>query len=267
MSFNDKVVWITGASSGYGAALARAFSQAGARLVLSARREAELAALAKELGNAVALPLDLADFGAFEEKTKQAVAAYGHVDFIVHNGALAQNAPALQTSLNVERQLMDVDYFSYTELTRCILPHMLERGSGHIVVVSGLLAHINLPGRSTYAAAKAALIAYFGCLRAELLHSDIHVTVLIPGAMQTGLASKAIKADGQPAMASSDEVLSTAGCPLNEAADQTLRAIAEGKMQTYIGLEDPSHQLWMLTLNDPEQGIRMLLERFKKNSG
>ena len=264
MSFRDKVVWITGASSGYGEAMAKAFSQAGAKLILSSRRQEKLAALAFELGQAVALPLDQADMASFKEKTECAIAAFGQVDYFILNGALAQNSPILHSNPSVERHIMDVDYFSHTELTRCIPPHMLERESGHIVAISGLLAHIHLPGRSTYAAAKAALIAYFGCLRTELAQNNIHITVLIPGAMQTGLASKAIKADWKPGDAVSDETISTTGCPLGEAVDQSLKAITERKRQTYIGLEDSSYHLWKLTLNDPEQGIQALLDQLGK---
>ena len=267
MLFRDKVIWITGASSGFGAAMARVFSQAGARLILSARRQEKLTALADELGNAVILPLDLADISSLKEKTQQAIAVFGHVDYVIHNGALAQKSTVSETSLTVERHLMDVDYFSHTELTRCLLPHMLARNSGHIVVVSGLLAHLNLPGRSTYAAAKAALIAYFGCLRAELAQTDIHVTVLVPGAMQTGLANKAILADGNPVTTSPDEMISTVGCDLAEAADQALSAVAEQKMQAYIGLKDQSFQLWQLTMSNPDQGIRVLLDQLAQSAG
>jgi len=263
MPFKDKVIWITGASSGYGAEMARAFSQEGAKLILSARREQKLTGLAEALNQAAILPLDLTNIDSFREKTAQALAAFGRIDYLIHNGALAQNAPVMETTLAVERQLMEVDYFSHTELTRCVLPHMLARNSGHIVAVSGLLAYIHLPGRATYAAAKAALIAYFGCLRAELVHTGIHVTVLVPGLMQTALANKAIRADGKPAPASAAETPSPAGCPLTEAAAQTLQAIAEQQTQTYIGLEDQSYQLWKLTMNQPAQDIQTLLDQLR----
>lgn len=266
MQFKDKVIWITGASSGYGAEMAKALAQAEAKLILSARRTDKLTELAKTLQHAQTLPLDLADFNSFKDKTQQAIAAFGHIDMIIHNGALAQNAAVLETSLEVERQIMDVDYFSYTELTRCLLPHMLQRGHGQIVVVSGLLAHLSLPGRSSYAAAKAALIGYFGCLRAELVDKNIQITVLIPGSMQTGLANKAIRADGQPNNTStSSEVLSSIGCPLEQATEQSLAAIAQHRTLAYIGLEDKYYQLWKLTLSDPEQGIKMLLEQLQSS--
>ncbi|MGL4667194.1 MAG: SDR family NAD(P)-dependent oxidoreductase, partial [Saezia sp.] len=257
-NFKDKVVWITGASSGYGEAVAKAFSRAGAKLVLSARRQEKLDKLAKELGNALVVPLDLSQFDSFSGCVIEAVSAFGHIDIVMHNGAIAQNAAVMETSLAVERQIMDVDYFSYTELTRQLLPHMLERKSGQIVVVSGLLAHLALPRRSSYAAAKAALIAYFDCLRVELLGKNIDVTILIPGAMQTGLAGKAIKADGK-ADASTPAFISPAGIALEDVAKLTLNMIAGKRTQAYVGLEDDSYKLWQLTRSDPERGIQMML--------
>jgi Short-chain dehydrogenases of various substrate specificities len=261
-NFNGKVVWITGASSGYGEAVAKACAKAGAKLVLSARRTEKLNQLAKNLGNAVVVPLDLAQFDTFEQRVKEAIAAFGHIDIMMHNGAIAQNAKVMDTTLAVERHIMDVDYFSYTELNRLVLPHMQARKSGQIVVTSGLLAHLALPGRSSYAAAKAALIAYFDCLRVELMGQGIDVTILIPGAMQTALAAKAVQADGEPDATKADHV-SPAGVSLEEAARQTLTLIAEKRMQAYVGLEDDSFRLWQLTRSDPDRGIQMMLERLK----
>lgn len=261
MQFKDKVVWITGASSGYGAEIAKVLSEMGAKLILSARRENKLIELAQELHNVTILPLDLSHINLFKEKVEKAIEVYGYIDLVIHNGALAQNSRVLETNLSVERYLMEVDYFSYTELTRQILPHMIKRDSGHVVVISGLLAHINLPGRSTYAAAKAALIAYFGCLRAELLDTKIDITVIIPGAMQTGLAHKAIKYDGK--VLSNGEKISEEGCSLTEAVSQTIQAISERRKFVYIGLLDKSYQLWKMMLNDPEQGIDILLEQLR----
>lgn len=209
-SFQNKVVWITGASSGYGEAMARALSACGARLILSARRADRLQVLADELKNAVVLPLDLEQPDTFRTKTKEAIAAFGHIDIQMHNGALAQSGSALETTADVSRRIMQVDYFSYTELARCLLPHFIEKQQGHIVVISGLLAKITLPGRSSYAAAKAALHGYFGCLRAELLSSHIDVTILVPGAMQTELVSKALQADGS----ATNKPAPLTGCPL-----------------------------------------------------
>ncbi len=153
---------------------------------------------------------------------------------------------------------MEVDYFSYTELTRCLLPHFIANNSGHIVVVSGLLARFTLPGRSSYAAAKAALFGYFGCLRAELVMHNIAVTMLIPGAMQTDLVANALMADGSVAGGQS----STSGCTVDIAARQSLDAIASQAFEACIG-EDKDQELWQLSLQHPDQAIEMVLAQVK----
>lgn len=258
-TFANKVIWITGASSGYGLALAKAFASAGAKVIISARNESRIQEIAAQLPQAKALVLDLAQTQQLKESVNNAVALYGHIDMVVHNAAIAQSASALETQLPVARQIMEVDYFAHTELTHWLLPHMMERKCGHIVAISGLLARLTLPGRSSYAAAKAALIAYFGCLRAELLAHNIDVTVLIPGAMQTELVSKALTADGSL----TNTPTSGTGCPVDEAARQSLEAIAQKDYESYIGLQDDSFKLWQLTLNDANKGTQMLLDKLK----
>lgn len=254
-------MWITGASSGYGRELARAFGAAGAKLVLSARRCDRLAELAATLPRAQVVPLDLGESQTFDRACQDAVAAFGGIDIVIHNGAIGQSSPALDTRPEVARQIMEIDYFSYTELTRSLLPHFLARRSGHIVVVSGLLARITLPGRSSYAAAKAALFGYFGCLRAELVSHNIDVTVLVPGAMQTGFATKALTGDGtvrggeRPAY----------GCAVEEAARQSLDAIARREVETYIGDADGAKQ-WTSSLQDPVGTIERIVAQARARS-
>ncbi len=258
-TFQNKVVWITGASSGYGKALALAFADAGAKVILSARREEQLREIANTLAYARVIPLDLAQTTSFSEKTAMAIAAFGHIDILIHNGAIAQSSPVLSTQEQVARQIMEVDYFSYTELTRCILPHFIERQSGHIVVISGLLAKLTLPGRSSYAAAKAALFGYFGCLRAEMLSHNIDVTILVPGALQTDLVTKALKGDGSALNCPAPDT----GCPVAIAAKQSLKAIADKVYECYIGEQDESFGLWQLMQSDPNLGVKMLLDKIK----
>lgn len=257
-NFQDKVVWITGASSGYGEALARAFDKAGAKLILSARREDVLKQLAAELRNAKAVPIDLGQSETFAAKCSEAIGAFGHIDIVVHNGALGQNGSALETRPAVAREIMEVDYFSYTELTRCLLPHFTARKSGQIVVISGLVIAAPAPGRSTYAAAKAALFGYFNCLRAETIGQGIDITILIPGAMQTDLIAKALKADGSLV----GGVGSSSGVSVEEAARQSLEVIAQREYEAYIG-DESGRQLWQLFHQDPNRCTAQFLERIQ----
>ena len=252
--FQNKVIWVIGASSGHGEALARAFSKQGAKLIISARRQDKLAQLAVELGNTSVLPLDLEDFSSFEEKVRQAVSFYGEIDIVIHNAAIAQRASVLETTLAMERKVMNINFFSHTEIARLLLPHMLEKNKGHIVVISGILAHVAGPKRAAYAAAKAALIAYFDSLRAELIGKNIDISVIVPGLMQTGIVSKAIQANGQPKQ--TEDIISQKGISVQDAAKQTIAVIENKRTRAYIGLEDEIYKIWTLCRTDPEQAIR-----------
>lgn len=258
--FQDKVIWIVGASSGFGAALAQAFGKTGARIILSARRENELEKIkAIMVGTQTqVLPLDLEKHETFSDKTREAIAFFGHVDMIVLAGAVAQNAPVVEVHPDIERKIMEVDYFSYTQLTHCILPHFLERNQGHFIVISGVLARVTLPNRSSYAAAKAALHGYYGCLRSELAKTNIDITLLVPSAMQTDLSLKALRADGNvPETAQSV----TTGCSLEKAAQQSLQAIERKRAEALIGNWDMGSVLWKLSLFFPNYVAKLLVKK------
>ena len=158
--FAGQVVWITGASSGIGEALARGFAQAGARLVLSSRREIELERVRRTCARPdehLVLPLDLACTDAFAAATATVLARCGAIDVLVNNAGVAQRALAGEATLAVERALMDVNYFGPVALTKAVLPAMRARRRGHVVVVGSVLGHFGFPGNSTYSAAKHAL--------------------------------------------------------------------------------------------------------------
>lgn len=257
-TLKGKIVWIVGASSGFGEALAYEFANNGAKLILSARRKSELERVKQNIKEASVLPFDVLQFSDFLSVTRSATDLYGRVDILVLNAAVAQNASAIDTGMEVQRMIMDIDFFSYTELARCILPHMTENGAGRIVVIGGLLARLGLPNRSSYSAAKAALHGYFNCLRTEVASCNIGVTILEPGALNTDLASKAIGADGT---IQGKEGVSV-GCDLHIAASQSVAAIAAGKHEAYIGEEDKSYELYKLAGTDPDMVAALLLKRF-----
>ena len=172
MKFKDQVVWITGASSGIGEATARAFATEGARLVLSSRRAAELervrAGCARPNDHVIA-PFDLTRSDSFPGVVNDIVQRCGPIDILINNGGLSQRALALDATPEVERTLMEVDYFAPVALTKAVLPAMRARRNGHVVVISSVMGYVGTPGRSTYAAAKHALHGYFDSLRAEVL--------------------------------------------------------------------------------------------------
>jgi dehydrogenase/reductase SDR family protein 7B len=245
--FNGKVVWITGASSGIGEALAYALSGRGAKLILSSRRadELERVRLACAHPDAVrVIPLDLLDHALFGAKTAEAIAAFDRIDLLVHNGGIAQHGLVMETPMDVQRKVMEVDYFSYVALTQAVLPHFVERNSGRFIVMSSVMGKIGTPMRSAYAAAKHALHGYFDCLRSEVAPLGIGVTLLTPGYIRTNIALYAVTKDGSPLGKSSENI--EKGLAADRAARQILRAVGKGKYEAYIGKMAPERiALWL----------------------
>jgi len=235
-AFQNKVIWITGASSGIGEALAYAFSAEGALLILSSRRVDEL----ERVKNACANPgqvriiaLDLLDTTILEARTAQAIEAFGHIDIMVHNGGISQRSLVIETPLDVHRRVMELDYFSYVALTNHLLPHFIHRQSGHFVVTSSVMGRLGTPMRSSYAAAKHALHGFFDCLRAEVASGNIKVTLLTPGYIRTSISQNAITKDGKPLGTLSENI--EKGLAPDLAAAQILKAICKGRYEAYIG--------------------------------
>lgn len=234
--FSGKVVWITGASSGIGESLAYALAAEGAQLILSSRRQEELERVRKGCTNPGMVrvhPLDLTDIAGLEAKTAQALALFGHIDVMVHNGGISQRSLVQDTDLAVHRRVMELDYFSYIALTRHLLPHFLERKTGHFVVTSSVMGKLGTPKRSAYAAAKHALHGYFDCLRAEVAHAGVRVTILTPGYIRTNIALHAVTRDGTPLGTASENI--DQGLDAATAARQIVRAVSAGRYEVFIG--------------------------------
>jgi NAD(P)-dependent dehydrogenase (short-subunit alcohol dehydrogenase family) len=187
----DKVVIITGASSGIGAAAARAFADAGARVVLAARNEARLAALAGESpGPALAVPTDVADRAAVDGLLARAVAEFGGVDIVVNNAGVGLAAPVAEIAAADFERALAVDLLGPLFVTQAALPYMRERGRGQLIYVSSVVGLRSLPYLGGYAAAKAALDRLTEALRVELRGSGIAVTLLRPGTTRTGFSER-----------------------------------------------------------------------------
>jgi len=234
--FNNKVAWITGASSGIGEFVAYAMSARGAKLILSGRRVDELERVKKACTNPGAvqiLPLDLGDIPSLDGKAEAAIACYGQVDIMVHNGGVTQRGLIIETELEVHRRVMEVDYFSYVALTKALLPHFTARKAGHFVVTSSVMGKIGTPMRSAYAAAKHALHGFFDCLRAEVSPLGIKVTILTPGYIRTNISLYALTKTAYGQGATSENIDN--GLAPEKAAKQILRAIEHGSLEPYIG--------------------------------
>jgi short-subunit dehydrogenase len=233
-SLNHQVIWITGASSGIGEALAYELSARGAKLVLSSRRVAELERVKNHCahpGDIQILPLDLTDSTELEAKVYVAIALFGHIDMMVHNGGISQRSVVADTGIAVHRQVMELNYFSYIILTKALLPHFIGRRSGYFVVTSSVMGKIGTPMRAAYAAAKHALHGYFDSLRAEADQYGIKVTILVPGYIRTPIA--AISGDGSFLTNKTEQIKE--GFSAGKAALQIIRAIQNETYEPYIG--------------------------------
>ncbi len=203
MLFKGKAVWITGASSGIGEALAHEFSRNGARLIISSRRKEELERVksaCQALGATAVeiLPLDLAQVNTLPLTADAAIQIYGHIDILVNNGGVSQRSLAKDTALEVDRRIFEINYFGTIALTKQLVPHFIERGNGHFVTVTSVTGKIGTPYRSSYAGSKHALHGFFDSLRAELWkeNPNILVTLVTPGWTNTNLSLTALMGDG-----------------------------------------------------------------------
>ncbi|MBK8556546.1 MAG: SDR family oxidoreductase [Lewinellaceae bacterium] len=236
--FRQKRIWITGASSGIGEALSIAFAAGNAHLILSARNQQELervGAACRDAGAAsvVIQPLDLAKYLEMEHIAADLLRQFGKIDILVNNGGISKRALAMETSLAVDKQLFDINYFGTIALTKAVLPSMLTHQLGHIVVMSSLTGKFSTPYRSSYAASKHALHGFFDSLRAELANTPIKVTLICPGRVKTNVSINALKGDGkhQGTMDGGIEQ----GMDPERLAGKILKAIQQGREEVYYG--------------------------------
>lgn len=232
MSFDSKTAWITGASSGIGAALAREFASRGARIVLSGRDEGRLQAAANELPTeTLILPFEATDERAMLAATDQAVDWHG-VDIFVANAGISQRSPAVDTEMAVYRRIIDVDLTAQIAASQALLPHMTQRGSGAMVFISSIAGKVGVPMRTAYCAAKHGLIGYADALRAELSQSGVAVHVVCPGSVATDVSRNALTGTGT-ARGKSDRAIDE-GIPPAEAAKAIADGIAAGTREIVV---------------------------------
>ena len=194
----NKVIWITGASSGIGKALAQTAAQHDTKLILSGRRTDALDALADELAvDCLVLPFEVTDFEALEHKVEAAWAWQGRVDILVNNAGISQRCLAIDAKPEIYTQLINIDLIAPIWLTQLQLSRMADAGGGHIVAISSVAGRIGAPLRTAYCAAKFGLIGYMDALRTEVDRShNIKVTNILPGSVATDVSRNALAGDG-----------------------------------------------------------------------
>lgn len=228
-----KTIWLTGASSGIGLALAEKFAAEGAKLILTARSEDKLNALAERLpGEHQVVPMDLMKpETAFQQA--QALAKEYQVDILVNNAGVSQRSLALETELKVFRDLMEINYFSVVALTQAVLPTMIARKSGHIVTVSSVAGKVGTKLRSGYAGSKFGIIGYMDCLRAEMKEHGIPCTTICPGFVHTQIAHNALTGTGEKL--NKEDPDNAEGISAEQCAKEIAQAIQADKAEKVVG--------------------------------
>ena len=234
-----KRIWITGASSGIGEALAQACREEGAELILSARRMSELERVAGRLAafNSTAginlQALDVSDTAATQGVVSAVIEKCGGIDILINNAGISQRSYAAETSLDVDRRIMEVNFFGTVALTKAVLPGMLARKSGMIIVISSISGKFGFYLRSAYSASKHALHGFFESLRMEVHRNGIGVMLVCPGKIQTNISLNALTADGT-AHQSMDQGQAE-GRSARELADRILLGIRRNEEEVFFG--------------------------------
>lgn len=233
-----KVVWITGASSGIGEAMALAAARRGARLILSARRDAELKRVRKlcaDPSQVAVYPLDLLKLDDPVAAALEAEKHFGPVDVLVNNAGVSQRSRVMETTLDVYRRIFELDFFAPVALTKAVLPGMVQRRQGHVVVVSSVVGYISSPLRSGYAAAKHALHGFYDAARAELWRDNVKFTLACPGYVRTPVSVNAVTGSGA-AYGKMDASIAKGVAP-EDCAEKIWRAVEKDRDEVLVGKE------------------------------
>jgi short-subunit dehydrogenase len=237
MKFKDKIIWITGAASGIGEALAYQSLEYGGKLILSDVDEpglSEVVASCESSGASVLnLPMDLSSGESIEKAVKLAMEHFGRVDVLINNGGISQRSLTWETSPEVDYRIMNINFFGAVLLTKAVLPGMMEQGSGYIAATSSITGKFGFPLRSAYAASKHATQGFFETLGIELSGKNISVTIAMPGRVQTNISKHALTRDGKP-HGKMDPGQAT-GIPADVCARKYLDAIYKRKPEVLIG--------------------------------
>ena len=263
MTINGQCWWITGASSGIGAAFARAVAAQGARLILSGRDVAALTALAADCGaeRCFILPFEATDFAAIPAIVEQAINWAGRIDCLVNNAGISQRSLAVDTDFAVYERIVAVDLLAPIALTQAVLPHMVAKGGGRLVAISSVAGIVGAPMRSAYSAAKHGLFGYFDSVRCETAHLGIEVHVVAPGSVKTNVSRNALLADGAR-RGESDEAIENGPSP-DEAVAEILAGIAAGRRDLIFATGFEGH-IAALRRSDPEALFDLMARTFQK---
>ncbi len=235
-SISGQVIWITGASSGIGEALAYELSAMGNTLILSARNKKRLKEVKTQCNNPAKvhiIPMDLGNFNVMPAVVSQAIAATGHIDILINNAGISQRSLIADTHFDVYKKLIDINYLGTIALTKAVLPHFMAQQKGHFVTITSLMGRFGSPFRSGYCGAKHGLHGFFDVLRMEHEKDSLQVTLVCPGFIKTNVAMNALTADGSPQ--NINDHATSKGMEVSIFAKKMINAVAKKKFEVYIG--------------------------------
>lgn len=235
MQYNNKTVWITGASSGIGKELAIQFAALGANVILSARSVDKLNELKQSLhgdGHSI-VPLDLSAPEAVLAQVTDLLGTLPPIDILINNGGVSQRSLFLESDFTVYRQLMEVNYFGLVALTKAVAPTMVARRSGSIVSISSVAGKVGSKFRSGYSGSKYAVVGFMDCLRAELAEHNIHCLTICPGSIKTAIAHNSLNEQGIAQNKPEHSIEN--GMDVSVAAKKMISAIGNNKDEVIVG--------------------------------
>ncbi len=232
-----KIVWITGASSGIGEACAYEFAKQKTNLILTATRETALRQVQKKCTEYGAkceiLPFDLSDLSNMDDLTEKAYSFFGKIDVMFHNAGISQRGKTADTVFEVDRKIMDINYFSAVKITKLLLPKMIAAGGGTIAVTTSITGKFGFPLRSAYSASKFALYGFFETVQAEYYDENIRIVMICPGRVKTNISYNALEADATRHSQMDDG--QAGGISAEKAARKIVKAIRDQKPEVLVG--------------------------------
>ena len=235
--YKEKTIIVTGASSGIGAQMSIQLLQAGANVILCARSEDKMKKLVETLHVSsekyMILPVDLSTKVDFTNLVKTILSKFPKVDILINNAGIAQKSLAQETSEEVERRVMEVNYFANINFTKALLPHFIANKGGQIVGISSILGEIGLPFVAPYCASKHALNGYYNGLRYDIEKHNIQVSIVSPGFIKTEITKKSLTGDGK--VHQQDSLAQEKGMDASVCAKRILNKVAKKKRQSYVG--------------------------------
>ena len=240
MELKEKVIWLTGASSGIGEACAYLFAKENANLILTALEADLLEKVQKKCislgGRCEILPYDLSDIGGIEELVEKALHFFGRVDIMYNNAGISQRAKAGDTLFEVDKKIMDVNFFAPVKISKLLLPQMIENGGGTFVTTTSISGRFGFPLRSAYCSSKHALYGFFETIHAEYYNQNIRCVQVCPGRVKTNISFYALEKNGK--QHGKMDAGQAGGISVEKAAKKIVKAVRKQKPEVLVGSKE-----------------------------